>query len=216
MIIAGAKGFAKEVCEVLLQLNYTGPVAFFDNVSSDLPEYLFEKYPVLVNTKQVSAFINEHGNAFVLGVGNPFVRQKMSQLLIQAGGKMEKIISPFARIGALGNTIGDGCSIMTGAIITSDVEADEGILINLNSTIGHDVRIGRYTELSPGVHISGQTTIGAFTTLGSGVVVIPKVNIGSNVIIAAGSVVTKNVPDNVMVAGVPAVIKKVLTPAGNL
>jgi serine O-acetyltransferase len=34
------------------------------------------------------------------------------------------------------------------------------------------------------------------------------VKIGNNVIIAAGSVVTHDIPDNCMVAGVPAVIKK--------
>ena len=39
---------------------------------------------------------------------------------------------------------------------------------------------------------------------------LPNVQIGSNVVIAAGSVVTKNVPDNYMVAGIPAVIKKEL------
>jgi bifunctional N-acetylglucosamine-1-phosphate-uridyltransferase/glucosamine-1-phosphate-acetyltransferase GlmU-like protein len=38
------------------------------------------------------------------------------------------------------------------------------------------------------------------------------VQIGSNVIVAAGAVVTKDVPDNCMVAGVPAIIKKQLNP----
>ncbi len=210
MIIAGAKGFAKEVMEVFLQLNYAGQIAFFDNVSTDLPQHLFNKYPVLVNEEQVKEFMKQHGNGFVLGVGNPVVRYNMAKLLTQAGAKLEKIISPYARIGELGNTIQEGCNIMTGTVITSDVAINEGVLINLNCTIGHDVIIGRYAELSPGVHLSGLTHIGQFSILGTGAVVIPKVNIGNNVIVAAGSVVTKNVPDNVMVAGAPAVIKKEL------
>jgi acetyltransferase-like isoleucine patch superfamily enzyme len=41
---------------------------------------------------------------------------------------------------------------------------------------------------------------------------LPKVSIGSNVIVGAGSVVTKDVPDNVMVVGIPAKIVKELTP----
>jgi maltose O-acetyltransferase len=40
--------------------------------------------------------------------------------------------------------------------------------------------------------------------------VIPKVRIGENSIIGAGAVVTKDVPPNVVAAGVPAVIKKIL------
>lgn len=212
MIIVGAKGFAKEIAEVLLQLNYSGQIAFFDNVSNNLPEKLFQKYPVFANLDQVNQFMNQHGNGFVLGLGNPVVRYNMAKLFIQAGGEMETIISPFSRIGVLGNSIKAGCNIMTGTVITSDVSINQGVLINLNCTIGHDVNIGRYVELSPGVHLSGLTNIGDFSVLGTGAVVIPKIHIGNNVIVAAGSVVTKDIPDNVMVAGAPAIIKKELPP----
>lgn len=46
--------------------------------------------------------------------------------------------------------------------------------------------------------------------IGSHVTVLPGVKIGDNAIIAAGAVVTKNVPANVMVGGVPARIMKTL------
>ena len=46
--------------------------------------------------------------------------------------------------------------------------------------------------------------------LGAGVTVLPGVTIGENAIVAAGAVVTKNVPDNTIVGGVPAkVIRKI-------
>ena len=44
--------------------------------------------------------------------------------------------------------------------------------------------------------------------IGGGSVILPGVKIGDNAIVAAGSVVTQNVPDNTMVAGVPAKVKK--------
>lgn len=40
--------------------------------------------------------------------------------------------------------------------------------------------------------------------IGSNTIILPNIRIGSNVIIAAGSVVTKDIPDNSVVAGVPA------------
>ena len=40
--------------------------------------------------------------------------------------------------------------------------------------------------------------------IGSGVTIMPNVRIGSNVIVAAGSVITKDIPDGVVVGGVPA------------
>ncbi len=53
-------------------------------------------------------------------------------------------------------------------------------------------------------------TIGKNVWIGGNCVVLPGVTIGDNVVVAAGSVVTKNVPDNVMVAGNPVkIIKKI-------
>jgi len=42
--------------------------------------------------------------------------------------------------------------------------------------------------------------------------VLPGVTIGSGCVIAAGSVVTKDVPDNSVAAGVPAVVKSKIEP----
>ena len=40
MLIVGAKGFAKEVLEVLHQLNETEDVVFYDDVNKDAPDFL--------------------------------------------------------------------------------------------------------------------------------------------------------------------------------
>lgn len=52
--------------------------------------------------------------------------------------------------------------------------------------------------------------IGEDTWLGGGVIVCPGVTIGKRCIIAAGSVVTRDVPDDSLAAGNPAVVKKKL------
>lgn len=44
--------------------------------------------------------------------------------------------------------------------------------------------------------------------IGTGAILLPGVTIGSESVVAAGAVVTKNVQDYVMVAGVPASVKK--------
>lgn len=46
--------------------------------------------------------------------------------------------------------------------------------------------------------------------IGAGVKILKGVTIGENTVVAAGSVVTKNIPPNVICAGVPAVVVKQL------
>jgi len=50
--------------------------------------------------------------------------------------------------------------------------------------------------------------IGSQVWIGTGAIINPGVTIGDRAVIASGSVVTKDVPANTMVAGVPAVPKK--------
>ena len=51
-------------------------------------------------------------------------------------------------------------------------------------------------------------TIGNNVWIGGRAVINPGIHVGNNVVIASGAVVTKNVPDNVVVGGNPAKIIK--------
>lgn len=52
----------------------------------------------------------------------------------------------------------------------------------------------------------GKVSIGDYVYIGTGSLIMPGVTIGNNVLVAAGSVVTKSIPDNVVVGGNPAKI----------
>ena len=60
------------------------------------------------------------------------------------------------------------------------------------------------TKLLLGYTRIGKVTIGDRVFIGASAIVLPGVTIGSDVVIAAGSVVTRDVPDGVVVAGNPA------------
>lgn len=46
--------------------------------------------------------------------------------------------------------------------------------------------------------------------IGAGAMILPGVTVGENAIVAAGAVVTKDVPDNAIVAGVPATVLRTI------
>lgn len=211
MIIAGAKGFAKEVLEILYQNNEKGNIFFFDDVSESVPGKLFGRFE-LIRDWEVAQKILSSDNRFCLGTGNPLTRYKLAKKFTDISGLLTTVISPYAHIGHYGTVIDNGCSIMTGSVITNDVKVGKGTLINLNCTVGHDSVIEEFVEMSPGVHISGNCTIGRFSGIGTNAVILPGITIGENVIVGAGAVVTKDIPANSLVTGIPAVIKQQLSP----
>ena len=56
--------------------------------------------------------------------------------------------------------------------------------------------------------VEKDVVVGNDVWLGANAVIVPGVKIGDGAVIAAGAVVTKDVPARVMVAGVPAKVKK--------
>jgi acetyltransferase-like isoleucine patch superfamily enzyme len=83
-----------------------------------------------------------------------------------------------------GITIGDGTLIGHGSNLT---------------TLDHAIDPDRRADMIP-----ASVVIGRKVWLGAGVTVVPGVRIGDGAIVGAGAVVTKDVPANAIVAGVPA------------
>lgn len=101
-------------------------------------------------------------------------------------------------------TIGSGCSFNRDAYIRANV------------TIGNNVNVGAFSKLVTDTHEIASSTrragewsfpsisVGDGAFIGINVTVLGGVNIGEGAVIAAGSLVTKDVPPNMMVGGVPA------------
>jgi sugar O-acyltransferase (sialic acid O-acetyltransferase NeuD family) len=212
MLIIGAKGFAKEVLEVLHQSNQLEHIYFYDDVNEDIGDFLYNKFTILKNETQAKELFKTISPKFTIGIGNPYLRFKLFEKFSDLGGVLRSTISPYARIGNFGNTISDGCNIMTSTVLTNDIHVGKGVLINLCCTIGHDVFIEDFVEICPDVNISGNCKIGKFTFIGTNSTILPNVVIGQNVIIGAGSVVTKDIPDNSLAIGIPAKVVKELKP----
>lgn len=208
MLIIGAKGFAKEVLEVCYQNNELKNLSFYDDKNNNTKGKLYEQFPILKSLEEAQNYFITVDKRFTIGIGNPSLRKKIFNKFTKIGGIYTSTISTSSIIGHYGNFIAEGCNIMQKVTITNDVHIEMGTIINQLCSIGHDVQIDEFVEICPGVSISGNCEIGNQSFIGTGAIILPGIIIGSNVVVAAGSVVTKDIPEKCMVAGLPAVIKK--------
>lgn len=76
--------------------------------------------------------------------------------------------------------------------------------------LNHDGGVALLRKRHPDIELIKPITIGNNVFIGTHSIILPGVTIGNSVIIGSASVVTKNIPDNVVVAGVPARVIKSL------
>lgn len=209
MLIVGTGGHALDLLDVVVRLNLADNLCFFNNVD---PAFEFEipflkNKPVIRKSEDLTGYFKQQPH-YILATGNPKSRKALNELMLSHGGKPLSLVSPLASIGYINNQLGEGLNIMNHVVITSNVSIGKGSLINTGTIITHDCRIGEYVEISPGVRIAGGCHIMDNVFIGTGACILPKITIGKNSVVAAGAVVIKDVPDHVMVAGNPAVVKK--------
>ena len=129
------------------------------------------------------------------------------------------LISGPIQFGMTGNpcrhlTIGAGCFLNSPLF----VDAAAPVIIGDNVSLGHHVvlvtsghAVGT-AEFRAGALQTAPLVIENGAWIAAGVTVLPGVTIGRGAVVAAGAVVTKDVPPNTLVGGVPAKFIKALSP----
>jgi sugar O-acyltransferase (sialic acid O-acetyltransferase NeuD family) len=203
LLILGAGGHGKVVAEIALMTNKWSNVVFLD----DNPEHNeVDNIPVVGKIKDCFLLKSKYQDAFV-AIGNNQLRLKWINKLSNEGFRLPTIIHPFTSVSSYCR-IGEGTVIMPGAVLNTGVVIGRACIINTSSSIDHDCVLEDGVHISPGVSIGGTVRVGSCTWICIGSHVANNIKIGYGSVIAAGATVIKPVPDNVMVAGVPAMIKK--------
>lgn len=138
---------------------------------------------------------------------------KETRLLIEENGKVEVNNDFTVYSGSYIRIVKNGNLIINGGFINEDVEITcaSKIIIGKGCTIARGVVIRDYdahTIELPNYEISKPIIIGEHVWIGNRAMILKGVNIGNGSIVAAGSIVTKDVPPNVIVAGIPAKVVK--------
>lgn len=203
IIIVGGNAGAKIAAEIF-KMNFPHcEIVYAETyLDSEKENQLVDDY------KKVPDLLREGGYEYFIATGDNFQRAEIYKY-IWTNTTMEplncihpsSVISPSAKIG-YGNLV---CPT---AVIHTDAEIENCTIINTGAIIEHDCRVKNFAQVSPNATLCGRVNIGEYSFIGAGSTIIPNKHVSNKSVVAAGSVVIDYVSQNMMVAGVPAKIKK--------
>jgi sugar O-acyltransferase (sialic acid O-acetyltransferase NeuD family) len=208
ILIVGAGGHAQVVADILKQANNIGetsiPVGFVDDNPALHHQNLLglPVFGTIAERKRIAY------DSVIVAVGNNTTRKILSNRLVHEGEQFFTAVHPSAII-APDVQIGTGTMICAGVIVNPCSVIGKHSILNTGCTLDHHNQIGDYAHIAPGVHTGGEVSVGEGSMIGIGATVIPRCQIRKWSIVGAGAVVIADVPEQVVMAGVPArIIKK--------
>jgi sugar O-acyltransferase (sialic acid O-acetyltransferase NeuD family) len=204
LAIFGTSGFAGEVRDIAVPVGY-GEIVFIGETAENLIQ------DFTVKTEEAVGTLAQEGFVFVIGIGDPKTRRAV-------WGKYPdlyyaNLIHPSATFGYRQREEVEkmaGNIVCAGARMMNQITIGNFGIYDLNCTIGHDCVVEDFVTVCPGANISGNVLLQEGAYLGANSCVIQgksiteKIAVGRYATVGAGAVVTKNVPGNIIVKGVPA------------
>lgn len=217
LIIVGAGGFAREVLQLVEDINQRDSrwevIGFIDEDAGKKGN-IINGYPILGGFEWFLEGAENIDVAFA--VGNPQVRKRLVDKFRQSfNAAYPNLIHPSVKLSKFVD-IGIGNIICQSVILTTNITLGDFNILNLNSTVGHDTNIGSFCTIAPGVNISGHAALNDGCDLGTNSCIIQGKTVGEWSIIGAGSVIVKDIGPRCTAVGVPAKVIKYHVQEGNL
>jgi len=201
----GAGGHAKVVIEILQLMGGYELVGLLDP-KKELWNTEVLGIPVLGGDDLLPKLYKEGvRHAFIgLGtVGDTRPRRELYEKARSYGFQIVRAIHPQAIVSSSA-VIGDGPTVVAGAIINANARLGDNVIVNTGAIIEHDCIIGDHIHIATGARLASTVHVDGGAHIGIGASVRQCIHIGRNAIVGAGAVVVGDVPNNVVVVGVPA------------
>jgi len=144
---------------------------------------------------------------YLLGPTTPTRANLAAELERRFALRYHTLIHPTACVSPLAQ-LGQGVFVGANSVIGPGARLDDHVFVNRGVTIGHDTHIGSFSRIQPGANLGGLSRIGSSVTVAIGATLLERLVIGNGAFVGAGAVVTKDVPDGVLVLGISGKFRK--------
>ena len=167
-------------------------------------------FPVLGSFDDLFAMNSLENMNFLLTMGDNGIRAGLASKILAMGGNVPTLIHPTAVVSHFADISEIGVSIYPFGYVQADSVIGSNSVLLSHVNVSHNVFVGKNCFFAGGATIGAYTNVEDNVFVGQGALVISsKVKkIGKNAFIGARSLVTKDVPENAVVAGSPAQIIK--------
>lgn len=204
-VIVGAGTYGQVYAKYLAE-KYIEIVFIDDNTS--LHNAIFEGVKVIGNYSYLLSELDKSIYDVYVPIGNNKIRVEMMTKLKEAGYNTPSFIHLSATIHS-SVKIGRGVYILPSTSIMPLTQIDDYVMISMGVNVAHHTHLNKGVFLSQGTNVGASIVLqnNAYCCIGSTIMTGVK-TVGKNSLIGAGAVVIKDVPENAVVAGVPAKVIK--------
>ncbi|WP_035650394.1 acetyltransferase [Flavobacterium sp. ASV13] len=203
LIIIGARGYGREVCGLAKQCSgYNSEYTikgFLDDKSDALEG--FENYPSIISS--VENYEIEENDVFICALGSVQWKKHYVEIILSKGGKFINLIHPTV-IFTSNVKLGTGIIIFMYSNISNDCVLDDFVTIQGFVAIGHDSKIGKWSHINAFSFTGGYVVLEEEVCLNTRATVLPNLIVRKKATVGSCSLVVKNVKEETVVFGVPA------------
>lgn len=161
LIILGAGGYGKTVCDLAEQSGKYDSIAFLDDNSKDAA--------VVGKCADYEKFIDENTEIYP-AFGNNTGRLDWINKLISLGAKVPSIIHSTAYVSPKA-TLGTGSMVLPCAVVNTDTVVKNGVIVNCNATVDHGCIIEDGVHICLGAIVKAENRIPACMKVEAGEVI---------------------------------------------
>jgi sugar O-acyltransferase (sialic acid O-acetyltransferase NeuD family) len=208
-IVIGGGGHARVVIDALRASGLGTPRAVVD-AAADRRGQRVDGVEIVGGDAELPALKAQGITHFVMGIcgaGSNQPRRKLFEAALAQGLQPLTVVHPSAVVSKAA-TLAEGVQVLARAVINPGAVIGVNVVINTGAIVEHDCVITCHAHVASGAVLAGGVRVEEGAHIGAGSVTRQGCVIGAGAIVGAGASVVEDVPANVVVVGVPAVILK--------